>query len=71
MTCDTDQFYNEEVIGRQLMNFPAISPNGRCLLQGFREDEVSRTATNFHKILEKYMNAEDDQMMPAIPCSMY
>lgn len=70
MTCDTDQFYNEEVIGRQLMNFPPYRQMAVIYFKGFREDEVSRTATNFHKIIEKYMNAEDDQMMPAIPCSI-
>ncbi|MCM8536522.1 MAG: primosomal protein N' [Lentisphaeraceae bacterium] len=69
MTCDTDQFYEEEIIGRQLMNFPPYRQMAVIYFRGFRENEVCKTSGNFHKILQEYME-EGDQLMPAIPCSI-
>jgi primosomal protein N' (replication factor Y) (superfamily II helicase) len=69
LSCDADQFYEEEIIGRQIMNFPPYRQMAVIYFKGFREGEVRKTCEGFHKLLEKYMT-DDDQMMPAIPCSI-
>ena len=69
MSGEGDEFYKEEIIGRQLMNFPPIKQMVVIHFKGTNEIQVNRTAEKFHQNISVYLD-KDDMMMPVVPASV-
>ena len=67
MSVDTDQFYKEEIVGRQLMNFPPYRQMIIIHFRGPNEMHVQKTADAFFAKLKPYLDQEDT-LMPVVPC---
>ncbi|NQZ57567.1 MAG: primosomal protein N' [Lentisphaeraceae bacterium] len=69
MKNDVDQFYGEEIIGRELMSFP---PHRSVIIVHFRganETLVQKTAEHFHEQANGFLD-DTTMMMPVVPSSI-
>lgn len=67
MSVDTDQFYKEEIVGRQLMNFPPYRQMVIIHFRGTNEVKVQKEADLFFKKIQPYLDQEDT-LLPVVPC---
>jgi primosomal protein N' (replication factor Y) len=69
MSGEGDEFYKEEIIGRQLMNFPPLKQMVVIHFKGTNEIQASQVADRFHEQVKPYLD-DGDTMMPVVPSSV-
>ena len=69
MDVDMDQFYKEEIVGRQLMNFPPYRQMVIVHFRGSSEITVQKNAEAFFAKIKPYLD-KDDTLLPVVPCSV-
>ena len=67
MDVDMDNFYKEEIIGRQLMNFPPYRQMVIIHFRGPNEIHVQKNAEAFFAKIKPYLDQEDT-LLPVVPC---
>ena len=69
MKNDVEQFYGEEIVGRELMNFPPHRSVVIVHFRGANETLVQKTAEHFHEQANGFLD-DTTMMMPVVPSSI-
>ena len=66
MTADYDNFYNEEIAGREALSFPPFAQMAIVHFRGPEAQALQDCASRFHELVAPHL-AEGDRLMPALP----